>query len=177
MSRILINYNLGIIEAEGEDTFVKSIYDEHKHLISNKSSIKTPARNDEKLEIGVEEKVSKKKVRKSNAKNNSLKYVDGLDINGLKSFYNQKKPTSGLENNVVFIYFLSKNANINEVTVDHIYTCYKVLGLRVPTAIQQSLLDASHKKNWINTSSMSDLKVTTHGENFVEHDLPKDVSK
>jgi hypothetical protein len=41
----------------------------------------------------------------------------------------------------------------------------------VPGALRQSLLDTSFKKGWIDTKSMENITITTHGENLVEHEL------
>ena len=94
----------------------------------------------------------------------------------MEAFVKSKKPTSDLERNLVFIYYLKKTANVANVTADHVFSCYKQVKLPVP-ALGQSLKNTSFKKGWIDTSSMSDMKTTIAGENHIEHKLPAGGTK
>lgn len=89
----------------------------------------------------------------------------------LKDFYSQKKPGTNYERNAVFSYFLLKIKEIKPIGISHIYTCYKEVKQRVPS-LSVSLSETS-KKGWLDTSDMSDIKITPRGENLVELDLPK----
>jgi hypothetical protein len=82
-----------------------------------------------------------------------------------------KSTASALEKNAVFVYYLSKIANIKNINLNHIYSCYKEVGAKLPQALKQSLADTSSKKGWIDTKSMSDIKITLKGEGLVEREL------
>ena len=91
----------------------------------------------------------------------------------LRDFYAQKGPKAFSEQNAVFVFYLNKIKELESVTPDSIYTCYKEVGVRVPGAFYQSLLDTSRIKGWIDTGDTNKIRITTVGENFVEHDLPR----
>lgn len=93
------------------------------------------------------------------------------DKPSLKEFCSQTNPRSNYEHNAVFSYYLLKVQEKKPIGVNDIYTCYKEVRKRVPI-IAVSLSETS-RKGWLDTSDMSDIKITPRGENFVEHDLPK----
>jgi len=76
-----------------------------------------------------------------------------------------------LEKNVVFVYYLQNIVSVQGITPNHIYTCYKNVGSKVPTALRQSLLDTASLKGWLDTSNLDEVKLATPGENYIEHDL------
>jgi hypothetical protein len=104
-----------------------------------------------------------------------LSIIKDLDLKNpsLRDFYTEKSPRTFFERNAVFVYYLQRLKETQEITPDHIFTCYKEVKERVPGAFYQSILDTRVKKGWLDTTDMNDIKVTTVGENFVEHDLPE----
>lgn len=98
-------------------------------------------------------------------------------IPSLRDFYAEKKPQGFLEHNTLFVYYLNKMRDIPGITQSHVYTCYKEVAARIPGAFYQSLVDTARRKGWIDTSEGDDMRVTTVGENFVEHDLPGKASE
>lgn len=93
-------------------------------------------------------------------------------VPSLRDFWTLKKPNGFLEHNALFAYYLTVLRKIEAVNQNHIYTCYKDVGARVPGAFYQSLLDTARRKGWIDTQDMQNIRSTTICENFVEHDLP-----
>lgn len=118
-----------------------------------------------------------KKVAAKGIESHNL--VTDLDLSGtdtilsLRDFYKEKKPTSALDSNAVFLYYLKKIREIQNVGIDHMYTCYKEVKAKVPGKLYQSIIDTRKTKGWIITDNMDDLRIGTLGENFVEKDLPK----
>ena len=90
----------------------------------------------------------------------------------LRDFMAEKAPKKQPEQLAVMVYYLKKRAKVDKVTVDHVYTCFKEVNVRVPGRIEQSLRNTSHRKGWISTEDLGDVTLTVTGENFVEHDLP-----
>lgn len=88
-------------------------------------------------------------------------------------FAGEKNPPSNHEKNTVAVYYLKKELEIEEVNVDHIFTCYKNAGWRLPPDLALALPVTASRKAWIDTSSLKDISITVHGENLIEHDLPK----
>lgn len=122
---------------------------------------------------------SSKKARRSsgNKAASSQSFVKDLDLSNrsrdvsLKDFYDQKQPANDMERNAIFVYYLERMAGITGITLDHIYTCYKEVAVKVPV-LYQSFKNTAHRKGWIDTENYADLKVTVGGENFVELTLP-----
>ena len=71
------------------------------------------------------------------------------------------------------MYYLQHKIEISTITPDHVFTCYRDVGVKVPAALVQSLRDTANRRGWLDTANTNDLKVTTPGMNYLEHDLPK----
>lgn len=116
-----------------------------------------------------------KKPKGSGSKD--LTYLTEFDFRpsnneALKDFFGKYKTSSNFEKNLVFIYYLQEVLKVSEITVDHVYSCYRYLNLKIPSLIQ-SLIDTKKAKGWIDTSDTNDMKVTRTGINFLEHEMPK----
>lgn len=155
MARVKIDVLNKLIEIEGEEDFIREIYDKSRDFFVSPDTI----------------------VRRQH-RNQSLKesygIIKNLDLNqpsSLRDFYQKKKTSSAQEKNAVFVYYLAKIANIKNINLNHIYSCYKEVGEKMPGALKQSLADTSSKKGWIDTASMSDIKITIKGEGLVEREL------
>lgn len=186
MTKLRIDFQTGILEVEGEETFVKMVYQDYKDKFTvistpqeipdkNKVKIQSQLTNDSSLDEG------KKTTKLKNKTKESFSIVKDLDLSSkggkqnLRDFYKEKSPVSAMENNAVFVYYLQKIAGVKNITPNHIYSCYKDVKVSVPTALRQSLKDTAHRKGWVDTASFEDIIIVTPGENFVEHDLPKAV--
>ncbi|MFA5109266.1 MAG: hypothetical protein WC458_01865 [Patescibacteria group bacterium] len=172
MLKLKINLKDGLIEVEGDDAFVKQVYSDYKSKL-NDTKIPTAGPNPENPKISKRKRgsVTKGKRKESYTKLENLNLSSDVEEETLKHFYNKKKPQSALHTNVVFVYFLEKNKKISNITPDHIYTCYKHIGIKVPQAFKQSIFDTS-SRGFIDTSSIENIKITTNGENLVEIDMP-----
>jgi hypothetical protein len=187
MTKLKIDILNGVLEVEGEETFVVKIYDDFKDKLNLSDN---PVTKKEKVDAtttpnhGVNTTTtpaSNHKVAKAAKENYSI--VKELDLSGknvgksLKNFYNEKSPFSFGDKNVVFVYYLKKIAKIPNVTLGHIFTCYDEVGSRKPNAFKQSIADTSSKKGWLNTSSFENIDVSIRGQNQVEHELPPKKTK
>lgn len=162
MARVKIDVVNRLIEIEGEENFIREIYNKSRDLFVLTNVVKS----------------SQSVITRRQHKNGSLKesyaIIKDLDLSQpepLKDFYGKKTPQSALEKNTVFIYYLSKIADEKNINLNHIYSCYKEVGEKIPAALKQSLADTSSKKGWIDTKSMNDIKITLKGEGLVERDL------
>ena len=125
---------------------------------------------------------SKGSYRSNNKANNIPKNsysIEGtLNLNpsdneSLKSFIGKFKASNGFQYNLLFAYYLQKVIGKTNINANHIYTCYKNVGAKIPNNLYQSLVDTKNKKGWIDTSDMNNITVTISGENCVEQDLKK----
>lgn len=95
----------------------------------------------------------------------------------LVEFVKEKNPTDSQEFNTVFVYYLARELTTEAITPSHVYTCYKETNQRVPNALIQTLRNTEKRKGWIDPRDLKNIKITTRGENFVEHDLPRISNK
>lgn len=190
MTKLKIDLKTGVLEVEGEEAFVKEVYQDYKDRLSSvgdfSSDNQVEDTQDDKVSSQNSEQKKTKIPKKKNAKakdgnkrKESYSLVTNLDLldkdnkKALKDFYTEKAPSNAMEKNAVFVYYLQKEAKITTITVNHVYTCYKHMSVPVPGAFRQSLADTSSKKGWIDTKSMENITIPTLGENFVEHGLGK----
>lgn len=180
MIKIRIDLNAGIIEAEGEESFVKEVYKDFKDgLFTTKKhevqevpeSIKTVAAKFKKTSNEVSKKNKSKNTGALPAVNKELIQDLGQKDKDLRSFLKLRKLTSAFEKNVTFVYILEKELGRDKINVDDIYTCYKYFSVKPPEAFRQSVLDTGSKKYWINTTSMDNIKLTGKGLNVAEYEL------
>ena len=175
--KITLKVGEATIEVEGSESYVDKKLkepDSFDGLITKVAGIKTPILPKKKKgKPGVEKEGKTKRPSKVE----SYEIVKDLILNAegdkpsLKEFYSKKGPKSNYEHNVVFCYYLLKIREIKQIGINHVYTCYKEVKQRIPV-LGVSLSETS-KKGWLNTSDMTDIKITPRGENYVEHDLPK----
>ena len=122
------------------------------------------------------------KSKRSNGKGKSPKKT-GLsilkDLNltpsndiSLKDFAEQKKPSNQSQKCLISVYYLQNKLSIDSISTNHVYTCFKNLGWRIPANLNNALQFTASTEGWLDTSSMVKISVTTIGENFVEHDMP-----
>jgi hypothetical protein len=105
-------------------------------------------------------------------------FVKDLDLRpsgkqSLKEFFAEKSPPDQQAHFAVIIYYLTHVLGLSNVGIDHVYTALKDVGEKVPNDIAQIARNTANRKGWLDTADTSNLKVTTGGENYVEHDLPK----
>lgn len=122
-------------------------------------------------------KKAKAKTKGTSKSKLSLSIVKDLKLNpdGKKSFrefVNEKQPSTNQEKCTVALYYLQHELGMEDITVNHIYTCYKEVNWRITDLYNILVLTAS-RKGWVDTSNTENIKITPRGENLVEHDLPR----
>lgn len=168
-------------EFEGTESFVREqIKDVIQNLNadSNNQKIQTPIKveNTETKKQG--QSIGSKNTEHRKATNAEPKVIDNLlpdtqKINDLKTFYTSKKPSGHLENFVVISYWLKENNNMDLVTIDEIYTCYRLLGIKPPKVAIQVFRDAKSKKMWFTSGEKNgQYRISVNGITAVEHDIP-----
>lgn len=180
MLKLKIDIGAGLIEVEGDESFVKAVYQDYKDsLLTAAKSPRSMVRNTEvPVRHTKESDPGKKKVAKPVGRGTQTydhELASKLDSGSIKltDFYKERYPSSGFEQNAIFVYFLEKVLKRQNITVDDVYTCYKFMEKPNPTAMRQSLIDTSNKKQWLDTRSMENIKISSKGERLVDYDLKK----
>ncbi len=117
------------------------------------------------------------KPKKSSYKPPTMAIVKDLDLRpegepSCREFYFQKNPTTQEQAIAVAVYYLKRVLELDKITPDHVFTCFKDIGRRTPKNLPQTIRDTAKNKGWVDTSERGNIKITNHGENLVEHDLP-----
>ncbi len=146
--------------------------------ILSESSTNTESLSSSEQEYKQLQKRGKKTKVKSNAKSTSFSLVASLNLNpqaqkSLKSFFSEFITKTFLDKNLLFIYYMERILKITDIGINHVYTCYKNVGEKVPGNLYQSLVDTKNLKGWIESKDINNLKITIAGENHVEHDYPR----
>lgn len=150
------------------------------NLDSVESSLEEEVNEPETEKIkGNQPKAKKQSTPKKSTPKDSFQIIKDLDLKGINGkesfvdFYKTKAPKTNIEFNVVAIYYLSKIMDIPSVNIDHVYTCYKEAGKKIPGNLRQSLGDTSSSKYGYINSKDNNFTIPVRGENLIEHDLPK----
>ena len=114
---------------------------------------------------------SKTKTNFSIVKDLNLKPEEGKSF---QDFVNTKLPKTGYEKSLVAVYYLKEILGIKNISVNHVFTCYKDANWRVPADLYNNLAKTASSHGWIDTSNMDDIRVTTQGENYINFDLPSE---
>ncbi|HVD97007.1 MAG TPA: hypothetical protein VNB90_02310 [Cytophagaceae bacterium] len=136
---------------------------------------KTPEKENESSKKTIKTKQAARKVSKNFKVEEINFYPDGKEK--LKDFYNKYSPKNFFEKNLLFVYYLKEIINVETITPDHIYSCYKHTGQKVPGNLYQSLVDTGIRKGWIDTKNTSNIGLLIHGENYVEHEMLNEQEK
>ncbi len=185
-TKIRIDLTQGIVEAEGTEDFVRSIYEDFRARIelsgggSQNGRKEPPRRRSTPKKREKSDETKGRSARKATGSSGALK--KDLDLSGkgskksLREFYDEYSAKTNLERNLIFIYYLQNIKSEKEIGIDHVFTCYRSIPkLRVPGNLKQSLYDTS-SKGWIEIKSVDDdIAISVNGLNHIEHDIPKRV--
>jgi hypothetical protein len=86
-------------------------------------------------------------------------------------FATEKTPSNNYQKAVVAVYYLRETIGLSAVTVPGVFTFFKAVGWPAPTDLRNTLQKAG-SEGWLDTADGDDIKLTSMGENLVEHSLP-----
>lgn len=176
-TKLRIDISQGFLEVEGSEAFVREIYGDFKDKISELAQVtqkKTKA-----PQVSEPEEPPTRKSKARTQRRETLTIVKDLNLAAqddkpsLKDFYSRYSVSNNFERNLIFVYYLQNFAKVTSITNNHVFTCYRNVNVRIPGAFNQSLWDTGSKKGWIDTGSLDDIKLTTHGINYIEYEITK----
>lgn len=91
----------------------------------------------------------------------------------LRDFFAAKAPHKQQEQITVILYYLTKILGLSGVNANHIFTGFKDVGKRPPGDILGVARNTASRRGWVDSSDSDNLRLTPHGENHVDHDLPQ----
>lgn len=110
--------------------------------------------------------------------NAGLHLVPDLDFrpNGkqaLKAFVEEKNPKNDIEITLVTLYYMQHIMALSRIGPAHVMTAFKEAGKSVPGRVKQTIRNVKKSKMWLNFSDIENIRTTTQGDNFVEHEMGK----
>jgi hypothetical protein len=90
-----------------------------------------------------------------------------------KEFMDEKSPKNDLEIALVTVYYMQHRMGLTEISPAHVMTAFKEAGKRIPGDVGQTIRNVKKSKMWLNFDGLEDVRTTTQGANFVEHDMGK----
>jgi len=95
------------------------------------------------------------------------------EVDSLRTYFEEKRPITHIDTFAVLTLWLRNNKNMNDASIDEIWTLYKILSVRPPKSLIQTFRDGKSKKSFFESSDQSGRYfITSYGETFVDHDLP-----
>jgi hypothetical protein len=139
---------------------------EHANSEQQKGSVRKPEKNQ-----------TTKKSSLKRAKSTTLSIDKNLNLKpsgkqSINEFIDEKAPSSLKEKVTACVYYLQHKLGRKDINYSHVFTCFKHLNWRLPSNLPNMMQQAG-TQGWLDTSNNADIKVTPHGENLIEHDLPK----
>ena len=178
----MINISVCLLEVSGEESFVKEIYNDFKIILKDtnydKSNTNDSKNKDKNTNENKNERKPKQQINKEAPKLLSdLNLIPQDGKQSLKDFIKNYNSNSSEELNLFYSYYLKKILKIDNVTIDHIFSCYKHTGKKPPTNLYQTLVNTKNRKGWLNINNINDIKVTINGDNYVEFDFKEKTNK
>lgn len=111
-------------------------------------------------------------------RNAGLNLVPNLNFrpNGgrtLKEFVEEKGPKNDLETVLATIYYMQHDMALAKIGPPHVMTAFKEVGKAIPVDLKQTIRNVKKSRMWLNFTDIEDVRTTTQGDNFVEHEMGK----
>ncbi len=100
----------------------------------------------------------------------------------LKTFFAEKAPANDMEQILVVGYYLKQTLELATFGPGHIFTGFKHVNKPIPVDLRQTMRNmrpmagTKHGKGWLSFTDVESVRLTTEGENVVEHELPRKTS-
>jgi hypothetical protein len=93
-------------------------------------------------------------------------------------FVATKQPKTHQQKQAVILYWLRHEGGVAQgITTGHVNTCYVEANWPRPADLNNALQVTAKVKGWFDTSDMSNIRLTTRGEDEVGHNLPPKPKK
>jgi hypothetical protein len=113
----------------------------------------------------------RKKIGKANTRSKRLNDID-FHPDGkadLSTFVKKYSAKSDLERILLFVVYMKDVLEIENVTYDHVYTCFEELDLNTPPDVPQTTRNCASKAGYIDVSNSKSIIVTTNGKNKIRN--------
>lgn len=91
----------------------------------------------------------------------------------LKAFLDEKSPKSDIEVTLAAVYYMQHVMVLTKIGPSHVMTALKAVGMAIPASVRQTIRNVKKTRMWLNYNDIEDVRTTTQGVNFVEHEMGK----
>lgn len=184
-AKIHINLSLGLIEAEGDEAFVRAVYDDFKGRLEPVEDGDEATADAAKAGNGSAGRKRAAKVKKkapsapkeggaAGMTSHKPKIDPNLDTSGLTEFMEPYVPKNNPERYVLYLQFL-KSKKIDPATMDQLFSCFHDMNDDLPNAMGQNLIDTRSRYGYVNFTSPMDVSLSTKGMNHLKKIKKKDA--
>jgi hypothetical protein len=89
----------------------------------------------------------------------------------LKEFVDEKASKNDLETVLVAVYYLQNIMALTKIGPEHVMTVFKEVGKSIPVDLRATIRNVKKSKMWLNFADIEDLRTTTQGDNYIEHEM------
>ncbi len=89
----------------------------------------------------------------------------------LKEFVDEKNSKNDLEAVLVLVYHMQHLMALTKIGPAHVMTAFKEAGKAIPVDLRQTMRNVKKSKMWLNFTDIEDIRTTTQGDNFIEHEM------
>jgi hypothetical protein len=91
----------------------------------------------------------------------------------LKEFVDEKSPKNDLETALATVYYMQHVMALPKIGPAHLMTAFKEAGKAIPVDVKQTIRNVKKLKIWLNFHDIEEVRTTTQGDNFVQHEMGK----
>lgn len=150
------------LSLEGEErakAYLSEVFDENKRETWSPGAAVTPT--------SVKKSKSKPSSQLVFLENLNLSPADKESLEAFMARHNHRDTAPQL--NLLFVYYLKHILKLDGINKDHVYTCYRSMGVKLPKDLYHTLADTISKNQWL--LNISNLDLTSKGLNVVEHEM------
>jgi hypothetical protein len=192
-TKVHIDILQGVLDVEGTEGFVKSIYEDFKAglikqisdrsaVVADKARVLDVNSNDStpssrRIRKSLARKVPNSASTKSKVGEYSPKFNPNLDLSELERFYDGFDLKNHREKILVFAVFMREKLHTAPCSANDIFSCYQTLKTKteIPEAFVQALRDTQNKGGFVEFVSPEEIKVNIAGESYFNQKIKRRI--
>lgn len=91
----------------------------------------------------------------------------------LKAFMDEKAPRNDVETVVAAVYYMQRMMDLPKIGPAHVRTALREVGKAIPVDLKATIRNIKKSKVWLNFTDIEEIRMTTQGDNAVEHEMGK----
>lgn len=72
---------------------------------------------------------------------------------------------------MVVLHYMQHEMGLSKIGPAHVMTAFKAVGKAIPVDLKQTIRNIKRLKMLLNFTDIEDIRMTTQGDNFVEHEM------